>query len=202
MNITTIQTGCIGENCYLVTAERVLYVIDPGADAEEIISRIDTLAGSFDKVEILLTHSHADHIGAVSKVSAKYNAIVRLAPEDKGIYFSPDNAFPPYIPLAENLPEPEPYAPCGNYTVIPTPGHTPGGVCILFTSDDNTRHLFTGDTLFAGSIGRTDFEGGSMTQLSASLAKLVNTLPEDTVIYPGHGEFSTIGNEKKHNPYL
>lgn len=202
MDIKTIQTGNIGENCYLVTAGNTLYVIDPGADGAVIARGIKQLEGTFSKVEILLTHSHADHIGAVPYIAEKYNAQVRLAPADRGIYFSPDNSFPPYIPLAVGLPDTSDYGTSEDYQVISTPGHTPGGVCILFCSDDGSRHLFTGDTLFAGSVGRTDFEGGSMPQLSASLAKLVTTLPEDTVIYPGHGEPSTIGYEKNHNPYL
>ena len=202
MNIQTIQTGNIGENCYLVTAGKTVYVIDPGADGRVIGSRIRSLGSSFDKVEILLTHSHADHIGAVPYIAEEFNAVTRLAAADREIYFSPDNAFPPYIPLAVGLPEPADYDVNGDYQVIATPGHTPGGVCLLFKAEDGTNHLFTGDTLFAGSVGRTDFEGGSMQQLSASLAKLVNTLAPDTVIYPGHGEPSTIGYEKTHNPYL
>ena len=202
MNIKTVQTGCIGENCYLVNAGNTLYVIDPGADGAVIARSIESVAGSFERVEILLTHSHADHIGAVPFIAEKYNAVVRLAAADKVIYHSPDNAFPPYIPLAEGLPETADYEMSEDYTVIPTPGHTPGGVCILFKDSDGSKHLFTGDTLFAGSIGRTDFDGGSMPQLSKSLALLADTVPEDTVIYPGHGEPSSIGYEKKHNPYL
>lgn len=202
MNIQTIQTGNIGENCYLVTAGNTLYVIDPGTDGSVIERKIRSVESTFEKVEILLTHSHADHIGAVPYIAKAFNAVTRLAPADRGIYFSPDNAFPPYIPLAVGLPEPAAYEDCGDYQVIATPGHTPGGVCLLFKDEENGSHLFTGDTLFAGSVGRTDFEGGSMQQLSASLAKLVNTLPGDTVIYPGHGEPSTIGYEKTHNPYL
>lgn len=202
MNIQTIQTGNIGENCYLVTAGKTVYVIDPGADGRVIGSRIRSLGSSFDKVEILLTHSHADHIGAVPYIAEEFNAVTRLAAADREIYFSPDNAFPPYIPLAVGLPEPADYDVNVDYQVIATPGHTPGGVCLLFKAEDGTNHLFTGDTLFAGSVGRTDFEGGSMQQLSASLSKLVNTLASETVIYPGHGEPSTIGYEKTHNPYL
>ncbi len=202
MDIKTVQTGCIGENCYLVNTGNKLFVIDPGADGEVIARAAKNFEGKFDCVEILLTHSHADHIGAVPYIAEKYNAVVRLASADKAIYHSPDNAFPPYIPLAVGLPETVDYESGSAYTVIATPGHTPGGVCILFESEDGSKHLFTGDTLFAGSIGRTDFEGGSMPQLSASLEKLVKTVPEDTIIYPGHGEPSTIGHEKKYNPYL
>ena len=202
MNIQTVQTGCIGENCYLVNTGNKLFVIDPGADGEVISRAIQNIDGNPGCVEILLTHSHADHIGAVPYIAEKYNAVVRLAAADRVIYHSPDNAFPPYIPLAVGLPETVDYTANSDYTVIATPGHTPGGVCLLFRHEDGSNHLFTGDTLFAGSIGRTDFELGSMPQLSASLEKLVNAVPEDTIIYPGHGETSTIGHEKKYNPYL
>ena len=202
MQIKVVNTGSIAENCYLVCRNSKLFIIDPGADAGKIIEAAG--AFEFSMAEILLTHAHADHIGAVSEVKKALNAAsVRLKAEDNFIYFDPDNAFYPFIPAAENLPEPEDYVSCSDYTAIATAGHTPGGVSLLFEDEKTGElHLFSGDTLFAGSIGRTDFAGGSMTTMKKTLEKLVRMLADHVIIHPGHGPSSTIGTEKKNNAYL
>ncbi|MBE6387569.1 MAG: MBL fold metallo-hydrolase [Lentisphaerae bacterium] len=201
MNIKTAVTGYVSENCYITAVNRTLYIIDPGADPEKISDCMEELKDSADRMEILLTHAHADHIGAAGALCKKYDiSAVRLAKEDIPIYRSPDNAFPPYIPLAEDLPETCNYEQNDDYRVIPCPGHTPGGVSLLF-DNGKEKHLFTGDTLFAGSIGRTDFEGGDINVMRKTLRSLC-TLDDDIIIHPGHGPSSTIGIEKSTNSYL
>ena len=202
MQIKVITTGAVAENCYLVCRKEKLFVIDPGADAPQIIRAAQEL--NFSSAEILLTHAHADHIGAVAELKNALNAAtVRLFPEDRDIYFSPDNAFPPFIPAAENLPTPDSYIENEDFNALHTPGHTPGGASLLFEDDNSSElHLFSGDTLFAGSIGRTDFPGGSMQVMQKTLKMLVSTLDDRVIIHPGHGPSSTIGNEKKNNIYL
>ena len=202
MIIDRVCTGYVAENCFIVLKNGTLYIIDPGADAPAIIKKIDDEFQGYEQLEILFTHAHADHIGAAGALVHQLKpAAVHLACEDEKIYRSSDNAFPPWIPLAENLPETAPYKDNGNYKVIRCPGHTPGGVSLLF-EEDGHKHLFSGDTLFAGSIGRTDFEGGSMEQLMQTLQMLAGNLSDDTIVHPGHGEDTSIGREKKNNIYL
>lgn len=202
IKIEKICTGYVAENCFLVLKNNTLHIIDPGADAPDIIAHIEKNFPQFKNVEILLTHAHADHIGAAGATAEKFQvSAVHLAKGDEEIYYSKENAFPPWIPPAENLPPTAPYTENENYRIINCPGHTPGGVSILF-EDDGKKHLFSGDTLFAGSIGRTDFPGGSMATLQKTLSMLVSTLDDDTMIYPGHGEYTTIGREKQTNVYL
>ena len=202
MIIDRVCTGYVAENCFLVLKNGTLHIIDPGADSPAILKKIEEKFRDYERLEILFTHAHADHIGAAGALAQQLHPdAVHLASEDEKIYRSSDNAFPPWIPLAENLPETTPYGENGNYKVIQCPGHTPGGVSLLF-ADENTKHLFSGDTLFAGSIGRTDFEGGSMEQLMQTLQMLAETLSDDTTVHPGHGEDTTIGKEKQTNVYL
>ena len=202
MKIEKVCTGYVAENCFLVLKNDTLHIIDPGADASEIIACIEKNFPQFKNVEILLTHAHADHIGAAGALAARFQvSAVHLAKADEEIYHSKENAFLPWIPLAENLPPTVPYAENENYRAIECPGHTPGGVSLLF-EDGSTKHLFSGDTLFAGSIGRTDFPGGSMTTLQKTLSMLAASLDDDTIVYPGHGEYTTIGREKRTNVYF
>lgn len=201
MIIERVCTGCVAENCFIVLHSGTLHIIDPGADAPEILKTVEEKFPHFERAEVLFTHAHADHIGAAGAVAQALKAqAVHLAPEDEQIYLSKDNAFPPWIPAAENLPQTTAYGTEGIYKVIRCPGHTPGGVSLLF-EDENASHLFSGDTLFAGSIGRTDFEGGSMSELQKTLKQLA-ALPDNTIVHPGHGEDTTIGREKRTNVYM
>ena len=202
MQTETIQTGNVGENCFLVTAGNTLCIIDPGADADLIIKRIEEKNIHFTHIEVLFTHAHADHIGAAGALKKRFpEAVFRLDSNDKAIYLSEDNAFPPYIPLAENLPATVEYQENSVYSILPCPGHTPGGVSLLF-DDNGVQHLYSGDTLFAGSIGRTDFEGGSLEELSKTLRMLTEKLDDSVIVHPGHGPDTTIGREKISNVYL
>lgn len=200
MNIKTLPVGLIDTNCYFVhlPEKRLLYVIDPGGDAAEIVAVARSF--DFDRVEILLTHAHVDHISAAGEVAKALGIdCVRLAAADHPLYASPENALLPWLPPAKNLPPAKEFAPNDDFTVIPLPGHTPGGSGLLFPTGNA---LFIGDTLFAGSVGRTDLPGGDYHSLMESIHSRLLTLPDDLNVYPGHGPATTIGRERAANPYL
>ncbi len=198
---TTVVVGAFEVNCYLVPSpdKKTLYIIDPGGDAQDIIAAAS--AFSCQKAVILLTHCHADHIGAVGEVAKRLNITeLYIDPADSAMYASPANCFPPYLPAAENLLTPSEWPPqTPDFEILHTPGHTPGGVCYYFRE---YNALFTGDTLFRASVGRTDFPGGDTATLMESISGRLMTLPDSLEIYPGHGYPSTIGFEKQNNPYL
>ncbi len=202
MEIETLPVGLLETNCYLVRLpeKRRLYVIDPGGDAEEILRAAGRL--EFDSSAILLTHAHVDHISAAGRVAEALSPdYIFLPVPDHEFYRSPENALPPYVPAAENLPEVTGSAIGSDFTVLPLPGHTPGG-CGFYFRDPPEPALFVGDTIFAGSIGRTDFPGGDHDTLLRSIRRQLLTLPDDLVLYPGHGPATTVGRERRLNPYI
>ena len=201
MKITTIPAGILETNCYLIQPDgsRMLYIIDPGGDAPEIAAeaaRID-----HDRCAVLLTHAHVDHISGLGElvrlVKPEY---VYLRAPDLELYESPDNALEPYLPAAEHLPKTVDRIDAADFRIIPLPGHTPGGSGFLFP--ERPANLFVGDTIFAGSVGRTDLPGGNTRTLLDSIRSRLLTLPDDTVLHPGHGPSTTVGRERKINPYL
>ena len=199
-NFRMIPVGALAVNCYLIYDEKseLLLVVDPGGDADLILSA----ARSFDfkRCGILLTHAHVDHIGALPEVYSTLKAeFVYLASGDDLLYNSPDNHILPYLPPVENLPRVTNVWPLTDVKVLFTPGHTPGSCCFYWPE---RKTLLSGDTLFAGSVGRTDLPGGSFAALEKSIRSELLTLPEDTLVYPGHGPRTSIGNEKQTNPYL
>lgn len=197
---TTVVVGDIGVNCYLVPGpvSGNLYIIDPGDDAAEIVNAAQGF--QYREAVILLTHAHVDHIGACGPVAKKLGVTkVCLNGDDRVLYFSPENHLLPYIPAAKNLPEVMDFYPQDDFTVLETPGHTPGSVCLLFKA---YNALFTGDTLFQGAIGRTDFPGGDYDTLIRSIHEKLLPLPDDLRVLPGHQYSSTIGEERRSNPYL
>ena len=199
---TTLVVGDIGVNCYLVPGPKSgnLYIIDPGDDAADIIRAAADF--TYREAVILLTHAHVDHIGAVGEVAKKLNATrVMLDPADGDIYRSPFNEIPPILPAARDLPQTTDFEPDGDFTVLRVPGHTPGGCAFLF-EDEKHPVLFCGDTLFAGSVGRTDLPGGDWETLLESIRCELLPLPPETRAFPGHGCSTTIGEEKTQNPYL
>lgn len=194
MNIKLMQVGEIGTNCYLLEDEdtRSAAIIDPGGEAQGILDQAK--ADGVQVKAILLTHSHYDHTGAVRELREALPGVpVYLHPADAAQL---GTAVMP--PIGETLPYQEgDTVPVGNLTVqvLHTPGHTPGGVTLRVEDV-----LFTGDTLFQGSMGRTDL-GGSYTEIMASLKRL-GQLEGDLQVLPGHMGVSTLDRERKSNYFL
>ena len=196
MNIETFSVGPYEVNCSIVSRGAETFVIDPGAEADEIRRRLGTRAIT----AILLTHGHFDHIGAVPELARTFpNCPIYVGERDIPVLTHPLNQNPPDYPSIEK-PATVAAAPTEilGFRVLPTPGHTPGGVC-YFLPDE--RVLFSGDTLFRGSVGRTDFPGGDMKTLLQSL-KSLTALPADTRVIPGHGDETTLQAERDTNPFL
>ena len=192
--------GMLDVNCYLVSVpeSRRLYIIDPGGDTANIVASAKKY--DYDEAIILLTHAHVDHIGAVCETCNELNVSkIYLHKNDEGLYKSPNNHLMPYLPAAQGLPEVTQEISGNDFEIIETPGHTQGGVCFYFKQ---IPALFAGDTIFSNSIGRTDLPGGDFNQLIDSIKNKILTLPEDLQIYPGHGPATTVGSEKKYNPYI
>lgn len=200
-----MTVGVFGVNCILVwhTPDHAV-VIDPGGDAERIM---DALAARHLRVgHYLLTHGHIDHISAIDPLTERYPAPVVLHARDAEWAFSERNRIPPYMRVP---PRPKALTTAihegailetGGLTwrVLETPGHTPGGVCYLL---EEAQLLISGDTLFAGSIGRTDLPGGDMAALQQSLNRLAVLDPAIQII-PGHGPTTDIATERRRNPFL
>ncbi|HBW33911.1 MBL fold metallo-hydrolase [Desulfosporosinus sp. BICA1-9] len=199
--------GPISANCYLYACmeTKKAVIIDPGAEAKKIQRWILEKGVKVDY--ILLTHGHIDHIGAVDELRDLLggNVQVGIHEGDAGMLTDGRKNLSGYMgqnlvqKKADILLEDGQELVIGNerLKVISTPGHSPGGACFLCSEG-----LFSGDTLFAGSIGRTDFPGGSLDQLLAGVKKKLLILPEETLVFPGHGEATTIGEEKRDNPFL
>ena len=202
MKIVTIPVGQLQTNCYLLIDEKngVCAVIDPGADANEIIAASKSFP--FEKARILLTHAHVDHISACGEVARALNVEkVEVSPADAAMYASPENCFFPYFPAAKDLPPAADFSPLPCGKILNLPGHTMGGSGFLL-DDGKKKILIAGDTIFCGSIGRTDLPGGDYDTLINSIKNEILTLPDEVKIISGHGGNTTVGFERKHNPYL
>lgn len=209
MDIQRIVTGAYQENAYLVfDGAGKAAAVDPGEDAPRILAALRD-AGA-ELAAVLLSHGHLDHIAALPALLAAAPAPVHVAAADADWCFTERNRLEPYAPvlsppanLAEDLSEgAEVRAGVLVFRVLATPGHSPGSVCFLLGSTPGIPSvLFAGDTLFAGSIGRTDFEGGDDAAMAASLRRLAS-LPPETRVLPGHGPATTIARELRVNPYL
>lgn len=194
MEITTLTLGDYMTNCYILRQEGSdkCLIIDPGYEAGRILAFLQEK--HLEPEAILLTHGHFDHVGAVGDIAAETDCEVYISAADLGL--------PPMITNGK-LFYTHTYPASGTLNlagltlrILPTPGHTPGSVCLL-TGDT----ILSGDTLFRGSCGRTDLPGGSWEQIASSL-KTLAALPGDYRVLPGHGEETTLDWERKHNPYL
>lgn len=205
MIIKKLEVGPIMANCFIVGCENTkeAVVIDPGDDADRILM---TLAKSGLKVMYLInTHGHFDHVGANKRMKDVTGAKLAIHPDDEPMLDRLSQSAMMFGLSAEDSPPADILLKDGDeikfgditLTVIHTPGHSKGGIC-LFTKG----HLFAGDTLFQGSIGRTDLQGGDYDALIASIKNRLLPLDDDTVVYTGHGPETTIGSEKQMNPFL
>ncbi len=208
MELHTFTTGLVATNCYLLLnpENATAILIDaPPESADPVLSVLQQHRCSLEA--ILLTHTHWDHIADLHIFKKRTGAPIYVHPADE--YRLIDPAAHSIFPLPVDIPP----TPADNYvdhqqqlqlagtdcTVKHTPGHTEGSVCFYFP---HLQFLFSGDTLFAGSIGRTDLPGGNMEQLINSIRKELLTLDDDVVVYPGHGPSTTIGEERHYNPFL
>ena len=197
--------GMVSTNVYVcMHAEtKEAFIVDPAADADEIIRLVSAMGAK--PCAILLTHGHFDHIGAADALRKRYEIPVYAEEHEKELLSSPalnlSGGWADSLTLtADHLLKDGDMLNIAGFTirVLHTPGHTPGGCCYELVGEDI---LFSGDTLFYMSVGRTDFPGSNGAAMRMSLHRLLEELSEDTQVLPGHGESTTIGYEKRNNPY-
>ena len=202
MEIKTITVSMFATNCYIVSCPETgeAAVIDPGAEGKRIAEAVKEL--QLRVKYIINTHGHVDHIGANGKLKESFSAPIVLHEKDLELYNNPGFGLKLIL---RRQPQPDRFIAEGDivsfgtisFKVLETPGHTGGGICLLAD-----RTVFCGDTLFAGSVGRTDLAGGSYDTLMASLKNKLLILAPETVVYPGHGPVTTIGREAATNPFI
>jgi hydroxyacylglutathione hydrolase len=197
--IERLVVGPLATNCYILKSGAELAVIDPGGDAELILEKVGELGGVVKYV--IDTHGHVDHIAANREVVEATGAELLIHELDAKLLALPDRNLSSLMGMKLTSPAlkegDKVVVGEAEMTVLLTPGHTPGGICLLAS-----EYAFTGDTLFVDSIGRTDFPGGSDEQMQESLNKLQMVLRKDTVLYPGHGEPGRFGRALLVNPFL
>lgn len=205
LNIKKLSLGPLGTNCYILYYESEALIVDPGGDADQIISFLSE--NKLEPLCILLTHAHFDHIGGVEELRSHYNIDVYLHENEQewlgdaelnrsllftGVGFTagaPDQILKPGKMEIKDF----------KFDIWHTPGHSPGSVSFIFEEE---QMIISGDVLFQNGVGRTDLPGGSFSQLESTLRDKLYTLPDDYTVYPGHGEKTSIGFEKNTNPFI
>jgi hydroxyacylglutathione hydrolase len=207
MIIKTLVVGSFASNCYIVgsSSSKAGMIIDPGADAETIMRTVQQTELSISI--IVITHAHMDHVGALREVQQKTNAQFAIHEAEKGFVFSTPMRMLTSLGVSpvKSPPRPDRLLKDGDlidlgdlhFKVLYTPGHSSGGICLL-----GHGVVFSGDTLFKLGIGRTDFPGMSHERLMKSIREKLMVLPDETIVYPGHGPPTTIGDERRGNPFL
>ncbi len=203
LHIQTLVNGPLATNCYVVSNReaKTMVVIDPGSDPDRVFG-IAVRSGA--KVDwILLTHGHYDHVAAARFLARKLPAPIAIQTADAPMLdVQPPAPWNSHFrldgPISRELADGDELTTAGaTWNVMHTPGHSPGSCCLL-----TEGILFSGDTLFANTVGRTDIPGGNQESLLVSIRQKLLVLPDDTRVLPGHGPATTIGAERAHNPFL
>lgn len=205
IQVKQVVTGMIEENCYILYSENQALIIDPGDETSKIKDQIEELG--VRPIAILLTHTHYDHIGSLEDIRVDYDVPVYVSPQEQDWLGDPSanlSVNKPYEVIAkpaDHLFSSLETLKIGPFTfdVVPTPGHSPGGVSFIFHED---QFVISGDALFKESIGRTDLPGSEPKRLLDGIRKHLFTLPANYAVYPGHGRDTSIGHEKAANPYF
>lgn len=207
MKVYPLVLGPVQTTCYIISNENKAIVVDPAANANQIIRYLGTKKLELEAV--LLTHGHFDHIGAVNELVAKYQVPIYAHKKEQEYFENPEVNLSPMIYERLILNKDFEYRFIADQEMIDclglrvkafhVPGHTTGSLCYYFESEEL---VFTGDTLFKHSIGRTDFIYGNHDQLVKGIRGKLLSLPPHTLVYPGHGECTTVEEELIHNPFL
>jgi hydroxyacylglutathione hydrolase len=205
--IKSLAVGPFAANCYIVGSSETKegMIIDPGAEAKTILKAVQQTGLSISI--IVITHAHIDHIGALREVQEKTDARFAIHEAEKGLFLSSPMRMLTSLGISpvKSPPRPDRLLKDGDlididdlhFKVLYTPGHSSGGICLA-----GHGVVFSGDTLFNSGIGRTDFPGMSHERLIKSIREKLMVLPDETVVYPGHGPATTIGDERRGNPFL
>jgi hydroxyacylglutathione hydrolase len=203
--VISIPVGPLEANCFVVYSEksREAIIVDPGDDARKIIDIIQS--NNLQPVLIVNTHGHMDHIGANATIKDTFSVPIAIHEDDSTMLTNPSENLSSVIGTNTVSPAADQLLHEGDTVdldgteikIIHTPGHSPGGICLYFDST-----LIAGDTLFKGSIGRTDLPNGDFPTLISSIQQKLEVLGDEVVVYPGHGPKTTIGDEKRSNPFL
>lgn len=205
MKYETLVVGALETNCYLVYCPetRECAVVDPGAESEEIFRLI--MKKGLKPIIVLNTHGHVDHVGANRDIKERFDVPLCIHSADSSMLEKSQDSELALFLEAKDSPAPDHLLKEGDkirigksfLEVIHTPGHSPGSVSFL-----GDGFILSGDTLFSGGVGRTDFPGGSWRELENSIKNKILTLPDETIILPGHGPSTTVGQEKSSNPFI
>jgi len=212
LEVRTFPVGPLRCNCSILVCpeSREALVVDPGDEAPRILAELTSLGA--EAVRLVHTHAHFDHCLAAGEVAAATDAEIWLHPDDQWLWENLDVQTGLFLgrPAPCRLPAPTHAATDGarlvfgsrEAAVVATPGHTPGSICLFVEAPGEAPLLLAGDTLFRGSVGRTDLWGGAFPELERSIKERLYTLPLETRVVPGHGPTSTIGHEREHNPFV